>query len=88
MTKKRAIKLLMSVGYSRNRANQLMQGKPSGVNNDFVCKNYIAIKRIRCSTAAIERSAAAWREAFMSVARAMITLAFRTGCLDDKEASG
>ena len=88
MTRKRAVKLLMAAGYSRNRANQLIQDKPSGASNGLVCKNYIAIKRIRYSTEAIERTAAAAREAFMLMARAIVALAFRIGGFDDKEASG
>lgn len=85
MKKKRAIKLLMAAGFSRNRANQLIQGKPSGVSNGLVCKNYIAIKRIRCSTEAIGRIAVGAREAYMSMARAIVALALRIGGLDDKE---
>lgn len=85
MKRKRAVKLLMAAGYSRNRANQLMQGKPSGVSNGLVCKNYIAIKRIRCSTEAIGRMAVGLREAYMSMARAIFTLALRIGGCDDKE---
>lgn len=88
MTRKRAIKLLMAAGYSRNRANQLIQDKPPGVSNGFACKNHIAIKRIRCSTEHIGRIAAAAREAFMLMSRAIVDLTFRIGGFYDKEASG
>ena len=77
MKRKRAVKLLMAAGYSRNRANQLMQGKPSGVSNSFACKNHIAIKRIRCSMEAIDRIAVGSREAYMSMVRAIAALALR-----------
>lgn len=33
MTRKRAVKLLMARGYSRNRANSLMRVKPPGHSN-------------------------------------------------------
>lgn len=88
MKKKRAIKLLMAAGFSRNRANQLIQGKPSGVSNGLACKKYIAIKRIRCSTEAIGHIAAAAREAFMLMSRAIVDLTFRIGGFYDKETSG
>ena len=88
MKRKRAVKLLMAAGYSRNRANQLMQGKPAGVSNSFACKNHIAIKRIRCSTESIGHIAAAAREAFMLMSRAIADLTFRIGGFYDKEASG
>ncbi len=88
MKRKRAVKMLMAAGYSRNRANQLIQGKPSGVSNGLVCKNYIAIKRIRCSTEAIGHIAAAAREAFMLMSRAIVDLTFRIGGFYDKETSG
>lgn len=88
MKRKRAIKLLMAAGFSRNRANQLIQGKPSGVSNGLVCKNYIAIKRIRCSTEAIGRIAVESREAYMSMSRAIVDLTFRIGGFYDKETSG
>lgn len=77
MKKKRAIKLLMAAGFSRNRANQLIQGKPSGVSNGLACKNYIAIKRIRCSMEAIDRIAVGACEAYMSMVRAIAALALR-----------
>lgn len=34
MTRKRAVKLLMARGYSRNRANSLMRTKPPGHSNE------------------------------------------------------
>ena len=77
MKRKRAIKLLMAAGCSRNRANQLIQGKQSGVSNGLVCKNYIAIKRICCSMEAIKRIAVGSSEAYMSMARAIAALALR-----------
>ena len=46
MTRKRAVKLLMARGYSRNHANGLMRNKASGDSNFRAYKAYLRCERI------------------------------------------
>lgn len=46
MTRKRAVKLLMSRGYSRNSANRLMRGKAAGDSNSQAYNAYLHCERI------------------------------------------
>lgn len=46
MTRKRAVKLLMARGYSRNLANGLMQNKPVNNSNLQAYKKYLLFDRI------------------------------------------
>ena len=46
MTRKRAVKLLMDRGYSRNLANGLMQNKPANNSNLQAYKKYLLFDRI------------------------------------------
>ena len=48
MTRKRAVKLLMARGYSRNRANGLMRNKAPGDSNFQAYNAYLRCERI-CS---------------------------------------
>ena len=41
MTRKRAVKLLMARGYSRNRANRIMQSKAPGDSNLRAYRTYL-----------------------------------------------
>ena len=51
MTRKRAVKLLMARGYSRNRANRIMQSKAPGDSNLRVYRAYLCCKSV-CDTIA------------------------------------
>lgn len=46
MTRKRAVKLLMARGYSRNRANGLMRNKAPGDSNFQAYNAYLRCERI------------------------------------------
>lgn len=50
MTRKRAVKLLMARGYSRNLANGLMQNKPANNSNLQTYKKYLMFDRIGDAT--------------------------------------
>lgn len=46
MTRKRAVKLLMARGYSRNRANGLMRSKAPGDSNFRAYNTYLCCERL------------------------------------------
>lgn len=82
MTRKRAVKLLMARGYSRNRANSLMRAKPPGHSNE---SHYIRITlacRLRDSAlvfARLSAVAAAARRAISQLAQAINEIKGGTG---------
>ena len=49
MTRKRAVKLLMARGYSRNRANRIMQSKAPGDSNLRAYRTYLRCDSV-CDT--------------------------------------
>nr|DAE14096.1 MAG TPA: hypothetical protein [Caudovirales sp. ctlwr10] len=51
MTRKRAVKLLMARGYSRNRANRIMQSKAPGDSNLQAYRTYLRCDSV-CDTIA------------------------------------
>lgn len=51
MTRKRAVKLLMARGYSRNRANRIMQSKAPGDSNLRAYRTYLRCDSV-CDTIA------------------------------------
>ena len=51
MTRKRAVKLLMARGYSRNRANRIMQSKTPGDSNLRAYTAYLHCENV-CDTIA------------------------------------
>ena len=51
MTRKRAVKLLMARGYSRNRANRIMQSKAPGDSNLRTYTAYLRCESV-CDTIA------------------------------------
>lgn len=55
MTRKRAVKLLMARGYSRNRANGLMRFKVPGDSNFQAYNAYLRCERICDSIARLSR---------------------------------
>lgn len=82
MTRKRAVKLLMARGYSRNRANSLMRAKPPGHSNE---SHYIRItlaRHLRDNALVYARLlavAAAARRAMSQLAQAVIEIKGGTG---------
>ena len=83
MTRKRAAKLLMARGFSRNCANSLMRAKPPGHSNE---SHYIRItlaRRLRDSALAFARlsavAAAAARCAMSRLAQAINEIKGGTG---------
>lgn len=82
MTRKRAVKLLMARGYSRNCANSLMRAKPPGHSNE---SHYIRItlaRRLRDSALVYARLlavASAARRVISQLAQAMIEIKGGTG---------
>ena len=55
MTRKRAVKLLMARGYSRNRANRLLRFKVPGDNNFQAYYAYLRCERICDNIARLSR---------------------------------
>lgn len=55
MTRKRAVKLLMARGYSRNRANSLMRTKPPGHSNESHYSRIILARYLRDSALVFAR---------------------------------
>lgn len=55
MTRKRAVKLLMARGYSRNRANRLMRFKVPGDSNFQAYNAYLRCERICDNIARLSR---------------------------------
>lgn len=75
MTRKRAVKLLMARGYSRNRANSLMRTKPPGHSNESHYSRITLARYLRDGALAFARLSAlarAVRCGISQLAQAMI----------------
>lgn len=82
MTRKRAVKLLMARGYSRNRANSLMRTKPPGHSNESHYSRITLARYLRDSTLAFARLSAlasVARRVISQLAQAMIEIKGGTG---------
>lgn len=74
MTRKRAVKLLMARGYSRNHANRLMRSKAPGDSNFRAYNAYLRCERICDSIAQLSRRFSDFGVSADTLAKSMFSL--------------